>query len=261
MQPSTQYSYRVRSYKGTFATFNNGIDPALWNPKGVVVTGTGTVVESKTGPPVNINTTNGISRITATNGGVELYTTSPGGGSADKYSYSQLIYQNSAAVTGDFDMRLDYNLPEGITTAVNYHVYGRLQVNFPATTGSNVVYIERSQHQDAACIGIDGNFICAGLPTSETSGTFRIVRKGAMITTYIWLDGKWAPLYERAGASTATATGVYLTQYAQRNEVVKLKAVFDNFEVTTARSAYSNEAGVTTLPFAKSDNVCTPPVP
>jgi large repetitive protein len=261
IQPSTQYSYRVRSYKGTFDTFNNGIDPALWNQYGKVVTGTGTVVESKTGPPVNINTTNGISRITAANGGVELYTTSPGGGSADKYSYSQLIYQNSAAVTGDFDMRLDYNLPEGITTAVNYHVYGRLQVNFPATTGSNVVYIERSQHQDTACIGIGGNFICAGLPTSETSGTFRIVRKGAVISTYIWVDGKWAPLYERAGASTATATGVYLTQYAQRNEVVKLKAVFDNFEVTTARSAYSNEAGITTLPFAKSDNVCTPPVP
>ena len=261
IQPSTQYSYRVRSYKGTVATFNNGIDPALWNQYGKVVTGTGTVVESKTGPPVNINTTNGISRISAPNGGAELYTTSPGGGSADKYSYSQLIYQNSAAVTGDFDMRLDYNLPEGITTAVNYHVYGRLQVNFPATTGSNYVYIERSQHQNAACIGIDGTPTCGGLTTSDTSGTFRIVRKGAVITTYIWLDGKWVYLYERAGASTATANGVYLTQYAQRNEVVKLKAVFDNYEVTTARSAYSNEAGVTTLPFAKSDNVCTPPVP
>jgi phosphodiesterase/alkaline phosphatase D-like protein len=264
LQPATRYGYQVRSYKGSFENFVKGIDPLLWIQRGTVMKADGTTDTTSSTPPININTASGIARITPINGGVELYTTSPSVGTASKWSNCQLALINSTALVGDFDMQIDYTLPDPLVAFAQYHVYGRLQVNFPATAGgSNNAYVGRNGTNYDACVTVDGNQLCSGFATSDTIGKLRILRKGSVISTYVWSDSKWVTVYERIGASTATpnANAVTLTQYAQRNEIAKIKAIFDNFEVTTKRSAYSDMVEVITPAYTKGDNVCVPPVP
>ena len=168
---------------------------------------------------------------------VELYTTSTGGGAAATYNNSQIYLKDPGVVQGDFDIQVDYSLPDGQITSQQYQVYTRLQIDFPNTAGgANQAYVEREAWQGSnyynGVIRVDGTVRQGAAPPSyawDTSGKLRIQRVGSAINAYAWTQGTWALIQQAIGASTAAAVHVTIQQYAQTNEPVSLKADIDNF--------------------------------
>ena len=59
-----------------------------------------------------------------------------------------------------------------------------------------------------------------------------------------------------AGGNTNTTSFVGVFQFAQRNESVSLRALFDNFEFVDYPAAYSNEAATVTPAFTQGVTSC-----
>ena len=277
VEPLKRYKYRVRSFSNNnFGDFSNGIEPAIWEQRGIVTDNAGATALDITTAPVNIADINGTETIAASGGNVTLFTASPGGGLAGKYNSLRLTLKNPALVNGDFDMQIDYNLPDGLIASPNYHVYGRFQVNFPtAAGGANNAYVERAisggKNYYSGVINRNGAGSSAGVETADAAGRLRITRRGDTLSLYAWSDSKWVLVHEAGGASTSAATLAGFLQYVQRNEALGIRAVVDNFVLSPGKSAYSNEAAVTfTTPGGTTiattpaytigdDNACFPP--
>lgn len=273
VEPLKRYRYRVRAFNGNdFGDFDAGIDATKWDQRGVVLDNVGaTILDMKT-PPITIVDANGTEQLTAADGNVEFLTSSPGGGAAGKYNWLRMSLKNPAVVNGDFDLQIDYRLPDGQISSANYHVYGRLQVNFLNTAGgSNYAYIERAigngNNNYGAVAAINGATSSAAVITADTSGKLRITRKADTVSLYAWTGGKWVLVHEVTAASASAATFVGFTQYVQRSEAVGLRTVIDNFALSPTQSEYSNIATVTftnpdgstiatTPAYAAGDNVC-----
>ncbi len=256
LDPGTTYSYRVRSYRGLLESFDTGINPASWGEQGVVYTSAGAVASNVTVPPINIAGINGISRISAVNGAVQLQTSSPGGGVAGNFNYSLLKMLDVTRIHDNFDVQIDFSLPDLPGNAAQYHVYGRLQIELPTVTGLNYAYVERSNSGYGARIVINDVLYSSSLATSDTIGKLKLSRMGDVISAYAWTGGKWVVIKEIAGSSTGAATSASLGQFAQRNEAITLKIILDNYEATTQRPAYSNEATATTPAFTQGATTC-----
>lgn len=215
------------------ADFDAGIDAGLWNQQGVLYDSAGGISQDLTAPPIDITDGNGTARVTASGGAVELYTTSSGGGTAGFYNNSRLTLKSPGVIQGDFDLQIDYSLPDGQITSGQYHVYTRLLITFPTTSGANNAYIERyvdaSGNYYASVIRVNGVATPGSLATGDVSGKLRIRRSGSTISAFVWTGGAWTLIREVSGASTSAATGVTAIQYSQRNEAVSLKANIDNF--------------------------------
>ncbi len=260
IDPNTRHTYRVRAYHGLIDMFDKGVNPSSWGQHGEVYTVLGAIWSTVSNPPINIQGSNGVSVITPANGGVMLHTSSPNAGhpvdSLGKYSHSQMSLLDFTKIHDNFDVQIDYSLPDAPVTATKYHVYGRLHIDFPAGTGLNYAYVERSVNSYGANIIINGVSYPASFTTKDTIGKLRLTRMGDVISAYAWTGGKWVLIQEASGFSTAVATGANLTQYVQRNEAVSLKIIFDNYEATTQRPAYSNDATATTSPYVTGANTC-----
>lgn len=260
INPGTRNTYRVRSYNGVIDSFDAGIKSASWGQQGVVYSVLGNIVSNVSVPPINISGSNGIARITATNGGVQLHTSSPNAGHPDyalnKYNYTRMNMLDVTKIHDNFDVQVDFTLPDTPVTATSYHVYGRLHVSFPAGTGPNYAYVERSTNSYGANIIINNVSYAASFATKDTIGKLRLSRMGDVISAYAWTGGTWVLIKEMAGFSTGVATDANLTQYVHRIEPITLKIIFDNYEATTQRPAYSNEATATTPAYVTGDNTC-----
>ncbi|ABQ24786.1 Fibronectin, type III domain protein [Geotalea uraniireducens Rf4] len=273
VEPLKRYRYRVRAFNNNdFGDFDAGIDATKWDQRGVVLDNAGAIILDVKTPPITIVDANGTEQLTAADGNVEFLTSSPGGGAAAKYNWLRMSLKNPAVVNGDFDLQIDYRLPDGQVSSANYHVYGRLQVNFLNTAGgSNYAYIERAigngDNNYGVVAAINGATSSAAVITADTSGKLRITRKADTVSLYAWTGGKWSLVHEVTGASASAATFVGFTQYVQRIEAVGLRTVIDNFALSPAQSEYSNTATVTftnpdgstiftTPAYAAGDNVC-----
>jgi hypothetical protein len=139
-----------------------------------------------------------------------------------------------------------------------------LDVVFPSTSGgSNFIFVERCLNNTIigncylARAWIDGQATSKAISTNDITGKLRVTRTGDLARFYIWSGGKWAQITSIAGISTAPATGVQISQYANRGGAISLRALVDNFQTTIySKSGYTNEAPVTTPSFTPADAVC-----
>jgi hypothetical protein len=255
--PSSTFKYRALAYAGVLDMFDNGISSANWSQQGVNRNSSGAVVNNISTPPIKIvDSINGNVQIAATGGGVLLTTSSTGGGPVNSYNQARLNLANPGVVHGNFDIQVEYRIPEATTSPSQYHVYGRLHVSLPNGVGANYAYVERSTGAYVAYITVDDLQFSGSLATSDMSGKLRLTRHGDRISAYAWSGGKWQLVAEKTGASTGTATGVNFSQYAQRNEAVSLKILIDNVEALSNKSAYSQVSTVTTPAYVTADGAC-----
>lgn len=257
VDPLKTYRYRALAYTGVLDLFDNGISSAIWSQQGVNRNSSGSVINNITIPPIKIvDPTNGNVQISATAGGVLMTTSSPGGGIANSYNQARLNLMNPEAVHGNFDIQVEYRIPEATTSPTQYHVYGRLHVSLPNGAGANYAYVERSTGAYVAYITVEDVQLSGSLATSDMSGKLRLTRHGDRISAYAWSGAKWQLVAEKSGASTGTATGVNFSQYAQRNEAVALKMIIDNVETLSNKSAYSQVSTITTPAYVTADGTC-----
>jgi len=256
INPNSRYAFRVRSYKGFLEGFDKGIQAAAWSQQGVLYSSSGVVSSSAASAPIDLSGSDGSARITGGNGAVLLATASSGGGLASSYNYSRLTLTDVSAIHDNFDVQIDYSLVDPPATMAQYHVYGRLHIGFPNGTGSNFAYVERSGNSYSATIMANGAQSANSFLTGDSIGKLRLTRMGDRISAYAWTGGAWVLIHEVTGAATAAANQANVTQYVQRNEAMTLKVSIDNFEATSQRSAYSNEALTTTSPYVPGANTC-----
>jgi outer membrane lipoprotein SlyB len=258
IEPRKRYNYRALAFAGFMDTFDTGISAAKWSQQGILRNSANTIVVNDTTPPVLASDpANGTLSIAPTSsGGIQMATSSTGGGQVNSYNYTRLNLLSPSVVHGNFDVTIEYRLPEAPVTAAQYHVYGRLHVSLPTGAGTNYAYVERSANAYGAVITIDDFQYSGSIATTETSGKLRITRNGNRITAYAWTGGEWKALSTATGASAEAAIGVNFSQYVQRNEAVSLKILIDNIEALSNRSDYSQVKPVDTPVFATSHGSC-----
>jgi large repetitive protein len=247
IQPSTEYTYRVRTYKLIFNDGFNAINPLIWTQSSSVPDG------------------HGSSSVTSTGSAVRLETIAADSGTAGTYNSSAISLLDPEMLSGDFDVQTDFALPNGQTTAGRYNVYARVLISFPVSAGNdNYIMAERSiNYYGGAWKNLyQGTVVVNGIgnsgyyETSDTSGKLRITKNGSTVSAYARINDIWYLLNSNNGTTVQSApTGIWLIQYAQQGEGVNMTADIDNFKVIT-KSAYSNEKSATTPAWQNIDDAC-----
>jgi Tol biopolymer transport system component len=130
---------------------------------------------------------------------------------------------------GDFDMQVDYRLLE-----------------WPASNGAHVAlaaeepisFVGRAERLNNGDGGIDayGALLPSSsnqIPTSDLTGTLRLVRSGATATAYFLSGGSWVPIL--SGPSPTDETLVTLTAFSDEASFghQEVKIAFDNFKLNS----------------------------
>jgi len=186
------------------------------------------------------------------NGKVVLHTTS-NAVAENNYNYSELILVDPELTgEGNFDLTLDYNMPNGLTAYGQYNVPVRIYIEYPKQAGkTNVdsVYLERSSGNYYAKAKIFDITSQVTQATTDTSGKLRINRTGNVVKVYYWkltgLVWAWQELvFSPAVGSLAAGikpTSVKIGQYAQRNtEAQDLTVQVDNIKIDATRLKYTD---------------------
>lgn len=218
--------------------FSGGIDSKSWLQQGLLPT------TSTSTPPISITDKYGSTAITAADGRVTLHSSSIYYADDPKTGYNNgRIYLNYPGQlgSGDFDVQVDYTLPNGAVTSSQYHIYVRLEVGFANTAGGgNHVIAERNtssggnNYQGGGIV--DGSaWNAASLATADTSGSLRITRSGNILSSYAFTGGKWTLLKQLSQDAIPGMTPAYvqIRQYAQRVESIDLTAEVDNFRINS----------------------------
>ena len=224
-------------------SFSSGIDNTGWNQGAALQTA------SDYTPPILVADASGSAEISWENGAAKLHTKAVNTGDTG-YNYSYISPKRLAGVIGDrdFDVQIDFRLPNGVINATQYHTYARLQVDFPNTDDKgNVIYIERKADGIGLAITVNGVTEGGSYALNDYSGTIRLVRKNRVLSGYVWDGSKWLIIHTHSQALTAdlVPTWFSIIHHARRNEPAgqDITALIDNFRY--------NEVGTSTPPVAK----------
>lgn len=232
------------------ATTGTSVDANYWNQQGAAFWG-GT---SDWTPPISISdATNGSMSIDAVSptGAIRISTTSKTTGIA--LSWNEAIMRQTRNAThmlpsGDFDMQLDFNLPNGQhASTVKTNTYLRLIILFGTGDWKDFVLLDRY-------VNASGNYYNAQIkvntvPTTASSaisgyggpGTpekFRVTRNGDVFTTYYWDGAQWVTFLSKAVPefNSQSPYSIELHQYAaQANGEagdLTLTTDIDNFKIS-----------------------------
>ncbi|MBI5142241.1 MAG: DUF2341 domain-containing protein [Nitrospirae bacterium] len=218
-------------------TFTGGIDTAVWNQAAVL----GSTTYSTA--PISAEDTSGKITIThnASLGAVELYNQSKGGGAAENNRAELTLANPSIFGTADFDMQVDYSLPNGNQTVTNTIDMARLRVDFPTPAGyanSNRIVVSRKATSTGGtyngCVMVNDTWYCnaSTISTTDVSGKLRIVRSSNVISTYAWTNGAWTLLVTASASIPADAAvqAVQVSNFTRRDEAKTYTTRFDNFK-------------------------------
>lgn len=218
--------------------FASSIDPLVWDQKGVIQ-------DSSSGtPPISIADASGSVEIIWENGAMQLHTVAnnvndPG------YNSSYADVKNISRVIGDsdFDVQVNYSLPNGAISAGEHHVYVRLLMLFPATGGKeNSVYVEQFGNSTAtrnyyARTIVNGVSETNSFATTDLSGTLRIIRSNRKLAAYVANGSGWTLVLEAKDSLPAdlAPTLARISQHAKRNDPFgqDLTTRIDNFRFST----------------------------
>jgi len=272
VQPAKKYYYRVRAFRTIINNdFNtDSVDSTIWSALSGL---NGGVTNYSTAPsppllvmPAQASGTMGTSQVTVTGGKVRMTSVTNATGTAAQYNYSQVYMINPNAFGGDFEMQVDYNLPnEQITPAPTlWHAYGRFRIDLPNSPGGiNFASIERmvlsGTNYYESRIRADGTpvrLIRYALTGTENSGKMKITRNGNTLSAYIWVGNAWYLVNGLSNITLSSApTGVYFIQYAQQTDNRTLVTDFDNFKVIE-KSPFSAPMSDTTPAWLEGDDTC-----
>jgi hypothetical protein len=141
----------------------------------------------------------------------------PGAGGAGVISQCMLV--------GDFDVQVDYNL---LATPVS-NLYGARVGGPQLGVGPNgQVGVERGRTAFYRTIFLNGS---TQTPTTDTSGSLRLVRNGEMVSGYFSRGGTWILI--GSGPATRELTRINLDFGTSLTEAGGATVAFDNFRVST----------------------------
>jgi hypothetical protein len=212
--------------------FATGIDPLAWNQGAVVKTANTQAV------PAAVSDSSGSASVGWSSGAVNLHTTSVYTGDG-AYNYSNLSINNVAGIVGgkDFDVQVDFSLPNGESAATLYQVYARLEIYFPTTTGTNFMKIERVNGSINLVQRVGGVKENGWYLTTAATNTVRLVRSNRRISGYVWNGTAWQLLHTHSLPfdSDLVPTWAGISQFANRNEPAgqNVTARIDNFRFNT----------------------------
>lgn len=225
--------------------FTSGIDTAVWNQTATLGS------TSYSTPPISAEDTYGKVTIThnSSAGAVELYNQSKGGGATDNNIAAITLANPSVFGTANFDIQVDYSLPNGNQTVTNTIDMARLRVDFPTPTGytnSNRVIVSRKATSTGGtyngCVMVNDTWYCnsSTISTTDVSGKLRIVRNNNAISTYAWTNGAWTLLVTGSVNIPANAAvqSVQLSNFTRRDEAKTYTTRFDNFKFTGSGGTY-----------------------
>ncbi|MBU0481179.1 MAG: tandem-95 repeat protein [Proteobacteria bacterium] len=235
--------------------FSNGIDPSVWIQGVKVLDATKKIPTDPLPAKVSDEdgSNSGSAEITWENGAVRFHTVANDVGDTG-YNFAYLDAKDPAGLlgTGDFDIRIDYSVPDVIPNPNQYLVYARLHVQFPATTGGgNQIWVERVNGAYVTAIYIDGEVQYGTLPTTELSGTLRIVRNGGMLSGYVEnSSGSYLLRQHIAELTAASPNLIRAAHYARRNDSAgqEIEVEFDNFRINSNMSAEKEFTDTTLAP-------------
>lgn len=163
--------------------------------------------------------------IAATNGRIEV--TIPATTQADPgHTISDGHLVTRCEAHGDFDARMDYALVEW---PANNGVYLQFGLKPPIRDG-----VFRTSPQEAYEASVEG---APGtrLPTTDTTGTFRLTRTGSTVTAYVLAGESWVQL--ASGASTTADVTFQINVNAEegRFQHKTVRVALDNFGLSADR--------------------------
>lgn len=145
----------------------------------------------------------------------------PSGGS---FPAVRVSYDYKCTLTGDFDVRVDYELLEW--PAEN----GALVQLQSFYADANVARQSQGAFESyAGFVGGSNAFGTVG--TTDQAGTLRLRREGATFAAYAWENGDWTTLVEAEGSSGEALLVIGLASYGPFAGK-EVSAAFDNFVVT-----------------------------
>jgi YVTN family beta-propeller protein len=217
--------------------FTNDIDLTAWVP------GVRVMTAEKNEPPFLVSDTSGSAEITWDPGGsVKMHTivTYDAANNAG-YNVSYLQPKNFTGIFGnkDFDIQYDFSYTRVNETNDYYHTNARLDLYLPATAGGNSIYIGRMVDSYYAGIQIGGVWDPGGgsLPTSDLSGTLRMIRKNNKLLGYVWNSTGWHLLKEHSACvdENAAPTWIGAVHHLWRQDPLgqEITTFVDNFRFNT----------------------------
>ena len=223
--------------------FATGLDLTAWVPKANVQT-----ASTKSVPTV-VSDASGTSSVSWQNGAIRLHDVANNVGNTG-YNFAFIEPKNYAEIIGDkdFDIQVDFSLPNGTIAATQYFSYVRLDMYLPDTAGGqNNMYVGRMRDGVEFSVKINGVQESGGITTTAQSGTLRMVRSNRKMSGYFWDGSNWILLYQHSQPLTADLKPVWtgVVQHARRNEPggQNITTDVDNFRFNTVGG----------LPVAKLD--------
>lgn len=247
IEPGKGYRYRVRAFYGSAG----GIVPSAWtqrafirNVSGVIVTGEDITRELSDVPIEIVDATNGSASVAPASGTVTMATSSTGGGSSTATSTSRVLLKNLVPYAGDFDVQVDYSMPDGQLSSGEWIVHSRLHIAFGSNYATLYRAMNNGSNQYYGVIYSNGTTSSATVPTTDTAGKLRIKRQGDVTTLFVMANGAWREIHT-GSCSAQPATSLQLLQEVRRKDTAAIRTVYSNFIGAPYTSPYSDEATVT----------------
>jgi hypothetical protein len=160
--------------------------------------------------------------------GGQLQITIPGGTIPDPVQgFINVGMVTRCVVRGDYDVQVDYTLE-------SWPPANGVQVLFGDAPPVNSHSIARGQYPNDAYLSFDSSAqVVAIAPTSDLQSTVRMIRNGAIVTTFFLANGEWVPLLSSPTQTGDTPFAIAALSFSTVTQEVKVS--FSNFEVNAGQ--------------------------
>jgi dipeptidyl aminopeptidase/acylaminoacyl peptidase len=160
--------------------------------------------------------------IAETNGRVEV-TVLPGAQPGGQFNVLDAHYGMNCQAPGDFDEQIDYTLLEWPSA-------NGFRASLAAYFANAFVQRESQPWGEQYSVFLDPSFYA--FPTSDTSGSFRLVRSGGFVTGYFLNGLTWVPIASAPANGIAGVLGFAVGATADLTDQ-PVKVAFDNFRLNS----------------------------
>lgn len=180
-------------------------------------------------------------------GAVKLQTVAAAnGGSGENGSGIDLKNPATILGNGDFDIQVDFSLPEGEAITAAQHINIRMQIQFPATDGGSNYFMAQRYgggagirfYAVATVDGVTEPVAFFSVATTATSGKLRMVRRNNYLAAYGWDGTDWFEILQHSKPFPADIfpNQVRIVQLAKRNDPdgQDITTIIDNVRINTA---------------------------
>jgi hypothetical protein len=146
------------------------------------------------------------------------------------------IFSKQASLTGDFDIQIDWDITSWSQPPSNTNLIGMLVTDSSGLPVNKWAAITRQFNYQGNQVYVAGSseLGTASIPTTATTGKFRITRSGILIKVYYWSGTQWEWNGNTNGLDIElyTAEELYVDIYI-RNYTAAMNVNIDNFVVNS----------------------------